>query len=71
MRAEHQGLEARAPLQGLADDVDVAGAVAVAAVCSPNVEVEEDLLLKPPWLGQEAAGREAATLGAAPAQRPT
>jgi len=69
-QAERQGLVARSPPQGLADDVDVAGAVA-AAVCFPNVEVAEDLLLKPPWLGQEEANREAATLGLAPARRPT
>lgn len=70
MRAERQGLEARAPLQDLRDDVDVAEAVVVAA-CSPNAEVEEGLRLKPPWLAQEAADREAATLGEAPARRPT
>jgi hypothetical protein len=71
MRAERPGLEAQEPLQDPADDGDAAGAAAVEAAWSPNVEVAEDLPLEPPWPGQEAADREAPTLGAAPARRPT
>jgi hypothetical protein len=75
VQAERLDSEVLAHLQGPAGDGDVAGAAAVvvaaAAACSPDVEVAEDLLLEPPWLGQEAADREVATLGAAPARRPT
>jgi hypothetical protein len=73
-RGERPGLVAREPLQDPADDGDVVGAAAAAVVAgawSPNVEVAEDLPLGPPWPGQEAADREAPTLGAAPARRPT
>jgi hypothetical protein len=72
MRGGRPGLEGREPLLDLADDGDVEAAEAVVAVvCFPNAEVAEDLPLGLPWQGQEAADREAPTLGAAPARRPT
>lgn len=67
---EHPGSGDRERPQAPAGGGDVAGAVVVAAACFPS-EVEEDLLLEPPWLGQEAAVHEAATPGVAPERRPT
>ena len=68
--AEHLGSGDQELLRAPAGDGYVARAVVLEEVCFPN-EVEEDLLREPPWLGQEAADREAATPGVAPARRPT